>query len=65
MPRVGTTINYVKGMADNNEATNTVTIGSLKDGVSINGQVLSLTMPAFSAVALLGEAIPIPGGLLR
>ncbi len=62
VPRVGTTINYVKGNADNNEATNTVTIGSLKDGVSFSGQVLSLTMPAFSAVALLQADAQASGG---
>ena len=43
----------MNGISDNNEATNTVTIGRLKGGVSVNGQVVSFTMPAFSAVALL------------
>jgi hypothetical protein len=57
VPSAGTTINYVNGMSDNNEATNTVTIGRLKGGVSVNGQVVSFTMPEFSAVALLlGDA---------
>ena len=65
VPSVGTTINYVKGMADNNEATNTVTIGRLKGGVSINGQVVSLTMPAFSAVALVQADAQASGGASR
>ena len=53
VPSAGTTINYVNGLSDNNEATNTVTIGRLKGGVSISGQIVNFTMPAFSAVALL------------
>jgi hypothetical protein len=59
MPSVGTTINYVNGLADNNEATNTVTIGVLKGGVSVSGQKASFTMPGFSAVALLQGTTPI------
>jgi hypothetical protein len=56
VPSVGTTINYVNGLSDNNEATNTVTIGRLKGDVSVKGQEVSFTMPAFSAVALLQGA---------
>lgn len=59
VPSVGVTINYAKAISDNNEATNTVTIGRLKGGVSIKGQVVSFTMPAFSAVALLGGDAPL------
>jgi hypothetical protein len=65
VPVVGTTINYLKGMADNNEATNTVTIGSLKGGVSISGQIVNFTMPAFSAVALLQADARPSGGLSK
>jgi hypothetical protein len=61
VPSGGTTINSVNGLSDNNEATNTVTIGRLKGGVSVNGQVVSLTMPAFSAVALLQADAPALG----
>jgi hypothetical protein len=56
VPSVGTTINYVNGLSDTNEATNTVTIGRLKGDVSVKGQEVSFTMPAFSAVALLQGA---------
>ena len=59
VPSVGATINYAKAMSDSNEATNTVTIGRLKGGVSINGQVVSFTMPGFSAVVLLGRDTPL------
>lgn len=65
VPSVGTTINYLNGLSDNNEATNTVTIGSLKAGVSVNGQVASFTMPAFSAVALLQGATPALGSAAK
>jgi hypothetical protein len=58
VPSVGETINHVRGLADNNEATNTVTIGSLRGDVSVKGQEVSFTMPAFSAVALLQRGIP-------
>jgi hypothetical protein len=56
VPSVGTTINSANGLSDNNEATNTVTIGSIKGGVSVSGQKASFTMPAYSAVALLQAA---------
>lgn len=62
VPSAGATIDHLKGLADNNEATNTVTIGELKGGVSVNGQKVSFTMPAFSAVALLQAASPALGG---
>ena len=62
VPSIGATINYAKAMSDNNEATNTVTIGRLKGGVSIDGQVVSFTMPAFSAVALLQADAQAAGG---
>jgi hypothetical protein len=62
VPSVGTTINHVAGLSDNNEATNTVTIGNLEGGVSVAGQVVSFKMPAFSAVALLQPAATTSGG---
>jgi hypothetical protein len=62
VPSIGATINYAKAMSDNNEATNTVTIGRLKGGVSIDGKVVSFTMPAFSAVALLQADAQAAGG---
>jgi hypothetical protein len=63
VPSGGTIIKHVDGLADNNEATNTVTIGNLEGGVSVNGQKVSFTMPAFSAVALLQAATTTSGGV--
>jgi hypothetical protein len=65
VPSVGTTINNINGLADNNEATNTVTIGRLKGGVSVSGQEATLAMPAFSAVALLQGATAALGGAAK
>jgi hypothetical protein len=55
VPTAGKTVLYTKGMADNNEASNSVSIGNLPDGVSQDGQQVSFTAPAFSAVALLTD----------
>jgi hypothetical protein len=52
-PTLGKTVLYTRGMADNNEASNSVYIGSLPGGVSRSGQQVSFAAPAFSAVALL------------
>lgn len=52
------------GLADNNEATSTLTIGNLSGGVTYSGQQASLTLPAYSAVVLLqsGASTPVLGG---
>jgi hypothetical protein len=52
-PTVGKTVLYTRGMADNNEASNSVHIGNLPGGVTVAGQQVSFTAPAFSALALL------------
>jgi hypothetical protein len=52
-PTAGKTVLYTYGMGDNNEASNSVYIGSLPGGVSQSGKQVSFTAPAFSAVALL------------
>jgi hypothetical protein len=54
-PTVGKTVLYTKGMADNNEASNSVYIGKLPGTVTRSGQQVSFTAPAFSAVALLAR----------
>jgi hypothetical protein len=53
MPSAAASVNFLNGLSDNNEATNTVTIGRLKGGVSVSGQIVNFTIPAFSAVVLL------------
>ena len=59
VPPVAATINYTSGLSDNNENSNSVTLGNLSGGVSYSGQTATLTMPAFGAVALLqGGAAP-------
>jgi hypothetical protein len=52
VPTVGKTVLYTNGMADNNEASNSVYIGSLPGGVSQSDQQVSFTAPAFSAVVV-------------
>jgi hypothetical protein len=53
VPKVGEAINYSSGMTDNNENSNSVTIGALSGGLSYSGQTATLTIPALAAVALL------------
>jgi hypothetical protein len=53
VPTVADTVNYTSGMTDNNENSNSVTIGSLSGGVSYNGQTATFTIPPLAAVALL------------
>jgi hypothetical protein len=60
VPTVGKTILYTTGMTDNNEDSTNVSIGSLVGGVSPSGQTVSVTMPAFAAVALTPGAVPTP-----
>jgi hypothetical protein len=57
-PTRGKTVLYTNGMADNNEATNSIYIGSLPGGVSLSGQQVSFTAPPLSALVLLGGPTP-------
>ena len=58
LPSVGETVLYTNGLADNDENSNSVTIGQLPGGVSNSGNVLTVTLPPLSVVALLPPATP-------
>jgi hypothetical protein len=58
LPAKAETVLYTSGLADNDENSNSVTIGALPGGFSISGTTLTLTLPPFSAVALLPASAP-------
>ena len=58
LPAKAETVLYTSGLADNDENSNAVTIGPLPGAISISGTTLSLTLPPFSAVALLPASAP-------
>jgi hypothetical protein len=63
VPMNAQTVLYTKGMADNNQNSDSVRIGHLPGGVSVSGQRISFTAQALSAVALLsgiGPASQVP-----
>ena len=63
VPTIADTVNYTNGMADNNENSASLSIGSLSGGVSYNGQTGTFTIPALGTVALLtssGSPTPTP-----
>lgn len=53
LPTSAQTVLYTNGFTDNNEDSNSVTIGLLPGGFTISGNILTLTLPPFSVVALL------------
>ena len=52
LPSVAQTVLYTNGLADNDENSNSVTIGPLPGGIAVSGTTLTVTLPPFSAVAL-------------
>jgi hypothetical protein len=58
VPATAETVLYSNGIIDNNENSNSVTIGPLPGGVSISGNTVTATLPPFSVVALLPSATP-------
>jgi len=58
-PPLGYTVLYSSGMTDNNENSNSVTIGELPGGVTVTAQTANFTAPPLSAVVLL-ESTPVP-----
>ncbi len=52
LPTSANTVLYTHGITDDNEDSNSVTIGPLPGGVSVSGNSLTLTLPPFSVVAL-------------
>jgi hypothetical protein len=56
LPDSGETVLYTNGLSDNNENSDSVTIGPLTGGVSTSGNTLTVTLPPFSVVALLPSA---------
>jgi len=53
LPAQAETVLYTNGLADNDEDSNSVTIGALPGGISASGTTLTVTLPPFSVVALL------------
>lgn len=53
LPSQAQTVLYTNGLADNDENSNSVTIGPLPGGISTSANTLTLTLPPFSVVALL------------
>jgi hypothetical protein len=58
LPSSAQTVHYTNGITDNNEDSNSVTIGPLPGGISISGNTVTLTLPPLSVVALLPPATP-------
>ena len=58
VPQFGEQIFYTKGLSDNNEASNSVKIGSLSTKAS--GQQVSFTIPAYGAVVLAQTLVATP-----
>ena len=58
LPAKAETVLYTSGLADNDENSNSVTIGALPGGISVTGNTITLTLPPFSAVALLQASAP-------
>ncbi len=58
VPGSAETVLFTNGLADNNEGSDSVTIGPLVGGVSITGQSICFTLPALGEVAL--ETSPTP-----
>ena len=52
VPSVARTINFTTNIADNNENSNSTTIGPLAGGTSVAGQTVTVTIPAFAPVVL-------------
>ena len=60
LPSQAQTVLYTNGIADNNENSNSVTIGPLPGGISTANNTLSVTLPPFALAALLPAATPSP-----
>lgn len=60
VPTLSQSVKYTTGMTDNNENSNSLSIGSLSGGSSVNGQAVSFTMPGLAAVALLNSSSATP-----
>jgi hypothetical protein len=53
LPTQAQTVLYTNGLADNDEDSNSVTIGALPGGIATAGTTLTITLPPFGVVALL------------
>lgn len=53
LPSVAQTVLYTNGLADNDENSNSVSIGPLPGAIATSGTTLTVTLPPFSVVALL------------
>ena len=53
LPATAETVLYTNGITDNNENSNSVTIGPLPGGISVTGNTVTLTLPPLSVVSLL------------
>ncbi len=58
LPAKAETVLYTSGLADNDENSNSVTIGALPGAISVTANTITLTLPPFSAVALLPTSAP-------
>ena len=52
LPSTGETVNYTKGITDNNEDSDSVTIGALSGGITTSGRSVNLTLCPLCVVAL-------------
>jgi hypothetical protein len=52
LPSIGETVLYSNTLADNNENSDSVKIGSLSGGIAVTGQNVTFTLPPLSLVAL-------------
>jgi hypothetical protein len=55
LPASAETVLYTNGITDNNENSNSVTIGALPGGISVSGNNVILTLPPLSVVSLLPQ----------
>ena len=52
LPSIGETVLYSNTLADNNENSDSVKIGSLSGGIAVTGQKVTFTLPPLSLVAI-------------
>jgi hypothetical protein len=52
LPSTAETVNYTKGITDNNEDSDSVTIGALSGGITTSGRSVNLTLCPLCVVAL-------------
>jgi hypothetical protein len=55
LPASAETVLYTNGITDNNENSNSVTIGALPGGISVSGTNVTVTLPPLSVVSLLPQ----------